>query len=138
LANLLVLQTQPEERITLGLAAKVPGPRVRLGNVMMDFNYVDAFGKAPQTGYETLLYDCMNGDQTLFQRADQIEAAWSVVEPILDVWKALPPKEFPNYAAGSWGPPEAQDLLTSEGRKWWNTAPFHQRKSPLRLQKSVA
>ena len=63
------------------------------------------------TGYERLLYDCMIGDATLFQRADMVEAAWRVVAPILDVWEALPPRDFPNYAAGTWGPKEADDLL---------------------------
>ena len=70
------------------------------------------------TGYERLLYDCMIGDATLFQRADMVEAGWSVVTPILDVWKALPPRTFPNYAAGTWGPKEADDLLARDGRHW--------------------
>jgi glucose-6-phosphate 1-dehydrogenase len=85
----------------------------------MDFKYVDTFGAEPTTGYERLLYDCMIGDATLFQRADMVEAGWSVAEPVLDVWKALPARNFPNYAAGTWGPKEADDLL---GRDWrcWN------------------
>ena len=102
--NELVLNIQPNEGISLSFEAKVPGPVVRLGAVNMDFQYADYFGTTPSTGYETLLYDCMMGDPTLFQRADMVEAAWTVVQPILDVWKALPPRDFPNYAAGSWGP----------------------------------
>jgi glucose-6-phosphate 1-dehydrogenase len=84
----------------------------------MDFRYTDHFGSAPSTGYERLLYDCMIGDATLFQRADQVEAGWSIVSPILDVWRALPPRTFPNYEAGSWGPKDADELLKRDGRKW--------------------
>ena len=69
-----------------------------------EFRIRDYFGKQPSTGYERLLHDCMIGDQTLFQRADMVEAGWSVVNPVLDVWKALPPRNFPNYASGTWGP----------------------------------
>lgn len=84
----------------------------------MDFNYNDYFGTNPNTGYEILLYDCIMGDHTLFQRADMVEAGWGVVTPILDVWKALPPRDFPNYPAGSFGPPEAADLIARDGRSW--------------------
>ena len=84
---------------------------VQIGGVDMNFNYTDYFNATPQTGYERLLYDCMLGDATLFQRSDMVEAAWHVVAPILDVWEALPPRRFPNYAAGTWGPPEADELL---------------------------
>ena len=118
--NELVLHIQPDEGISLSFEAKVPGPVVRLGAVNMDFQYADYFGTTPSTGYETLLYDCMMGDATLFQRADMVEAAWTVVQPILDVWKALPPRDFPNYAAGSWGPDAATELLRCEGREWRN------------------
>ena len=75
-------------------------------------------GSIPSTGYETLLYDCMLGDATLFQRADMVDAAWRVVNPIPDVWAALPARNFPNYPAGSWGPREADELLEREGRQW--------------------
>ena len=68
--------------------------------------------------YETLIYDCMKGDATLFKRADTVEIAWALMEPILDVWNALPPRNFPNYAAGTWGPKEADELLARDGRKW--------------------
>ncbi len=116
--NFLVLRIQPNEGISLQFGAKVPGPSVRMGAVQMDFEYADYFGTQPSTGYETLLYDCMIGDATLFQRADNVELGWSVVTPILDVWKALPPRSFPNYAAGTWGPKEAFDLLERDGRQW--------------------
>jgi glucose-6-phosphate 1-dehydrogenase len=116
--NRLVLHIQPEEGIDLSFGAKVPGPLLRLGAVNMHFHYKDYFGSTPSTGYERLLYDCMTGDATLFQRADMIEAGWSVVAPILDVWRALPPRSFPNYAAGTWGPKEADELIERDGRQW--------------------
>ncbi|MFQ5913935.1 MAG: glucose-6-phosphate dehydrogenase [Nitrospinota bacterium] len=116
--NRLVLHLQPDEGISLSFGAKVPGPLVRMGTVHMDFRYKDYFGSTPSTGYERLLYDCMLGDATLFQRADMVEAAWGVVEPVLDVWKALPPRDFPNYAAGTWGPKEADELIRRDGREW--------------------
>ncbi len=118
--NQLVLHIQPEEGISLQFAAKVPGPVMRLGTVDMNFEYQEYFGKQPSTGYERLLHDGMIGDQTLFQRADMVEAGWSVVNPILDVWKALPPRNFPNYASGTWGPKEADELLERDGRRWRN------------------
>jgi glucose-6-phosphate 1-dehydrogenase len=116
--NELVIRIQPDEGISLRFGAKVPGPVVRLGAVKMNFDYTDYFGTEAATGYERLLYDCMIGDQTLFQRADMVEMGWSVVAPILDVWKALPPRNFPNYGAGTWGPKEADDLLARDGRYW--------------------
>ena len=117
--NRLAIRIQPDEGISLRFGAKIPGPIMRVGAVEMDFNYVDYFGSTPSTGYERLLYDCMTGDATLFQRADMVEAGWSVIEPVLDVWKALPPRAFPNYPAGSWGPKEADELLERDGREWW-------------------
>ncbi len=116
--NELVLNIQPNEGISLNFEAKIPGPVVRLGAVNMDFQYSDYFGSTPSTGYETLLYDCMMGEPTLFQRADMVEAAWTIVQPVLDVWSALPPRDFPNYASGTWGPGPAQDLLRRDGREW--------------------
>lgn len=116
--NLLVMHIQPEEGISLRFGAKIPGPIVKVGSVDMDFHYTDYFGSEASTGYERLLYDCMMGDATLFQRADMVEAGWSVVEPILDVWRALPARNFPNYASGSWGPKEADDLIKRDGRSW--------------------
>jgi glucose-6-phosphate 1-dehydrogenase len=118
--NRLVLHLQPDEGISLSFGAKIPGPVVRLGGVDMAFNYTDYFNATPQTGYERLLYDCMQGDATLFQRSDMVEAAWHVVAPIQNVWGALEPREFPNYPAGTWGPEEADELLTKDGRHWYN------------------
>jgi glucose-6-phosphate 1-dehydrogenase len=116
--NALVINVQPDEGIQLHFGAKIPGARMRIGTVDMSFSYAEHFGKDPATGYERLLYDAMLGDQTLFQRADQVEAAWSVVQPVLDVWAALTPRNFPNYPAGSWGPKEADQLLEKDGRRW--------------------
>ncbi len=118
--NLLVLHIQPDEGISLRFGAKVPGISVDIGPVNMEFRYSDYFGNEPSTGYERLLYDCMTGDATLFQRGDMVEAGWSVVQPALDVWKALPPRHFPNYAAGSWGPKESDELMARDKRAWRN------------------
>ncbi len=117
-ANRLILHLQPEEGISLSFGAKVPGPLVRMGTVDMNFQYKDHFGSMPSTGYERLLYDCIMGDPTLFQRADMVETSWCLVAPVLDGWKALPPRDFPNYAAGTWGPKEADDLMQRDGRAW--------------------
>ncbi|MBV9670762.1 MAG: glucose-6-phosphate dehydrogenase [Acidobacteriales bacterium] len=120
--NFLVVHIAPDEGISMRFSAKIPGPQMRLGNVDMNFNYTDYFGEVPNTGYEVLIYDCMIGDQTLFQRADQVEAGWSIVNPILDVWQALPARSFPNYPAGSWGPKESSQLLERDGRAWRDEA----------------
>jgi glucose-6-phosphate 1-dehydrogenase len=116
--NLLIIRIQPDEGISLCFDAKIPGPSVRIGRVEMDFDYSQYFGDAPQTGYETLLHDCLAGDATLFQRADMVEVGWNTVQPILDVWASLPPNGPPIYPAGSWGPREADDLIERDGRKW--------------------
>ncbi len=118
--NRIVIHIQPDEGITLHFGAKIPGPIVKMGAVDMDFNYLDHFGETVSTGYERLLFDCMIGDATLFQRADMVEASWKIVTPILDVWKAIPPRDFPNYAAGTWGPGDADELLAHDGRAWKN------------------
>jgi glucose-6-phosphate 1-dehydrogenase len=120
--NRLVIHLQPNEGISLQFGAKIPGPLMRLGMVQMDFDYEDYFGSTPNTGYERLLLDAMTGDATLFQRADMVEAGWSLIQPVLDVWKALPPRAFPDYAAGSWGPGESEGLLARDGRQWLNWA----------------
>lgn len=119
--NRLVIHIQPDEGLTLHFGAKIPGPIVNMGAVDMDFNYVDHFGEQVSTGYERLLFDCMIGDATLFQRADMVEASWRIVNPVLDVWNAIPARSFPNYKAGTWGPKESDDLLEADGRKWKNT-----------------
>ena len=116
--NWLILRIQPDEGIALEFAAKRPGPTVRLSNVSMDFAYKTYFKMAPNTGYETLIYDCMIGDATLFQRADNVETGWEVVQPILDAWANHPAKDFPNYVAGSNGPAAADELLARDGRAW--------------------
>jgi glucose-6-phosphate 1-dehydrogenase len=122
--NRLVLHLQPDEGISVSFGAKIPGPVVRLGSVDMAFNYADYFNAAPQTGYERLMYDCMLGDATLFQRSDMVEAAWNVVAPIQNVWGALDPRDFPNYAAGTWGPADSDELLAKDGRHWFTAAPL--------------
>jgi glucose-6-phosphate 1-dehydrogenase len=116
--NRLVIHIQPEEGISLSFGAKIPGSVMKLGLVNMDFDYEHYFGVEHNTGYERLLRDCMAGDATLFQRADMVEAGWNVIQPIIDVWHALPARGFPNYPAGSWGPPEAEELLVRDGRAW--------------------
>lgn len=118
--NYLVIQIQPQERISLQIGAKVPGPKVHIDGVEMGFSYKDSFQAAPATGYETLIYDCLIGDATLFQRADNTEAAWNIVDPILKAWQENK-ADFPNYTAGTWGPKAADELLSNDGRYWRNT-----------------
>lgn len=116
--NVLRISIQPDEGISLRFNAKIPGPTLELGPVEMKFKYSDYFGIEPKTGYEMILYDCMNGDHLLFTQAHMVETEWTLVQPILDVWGALPPRDFPNYAAGTIGPKEADELLQKDGRKW--------------------
>lgn len=116
--NLLQINIQPEEGISLRFNAKIPGPDLRLGQVDMKFKYSDYFGMKPQTGYETILYDCMNGDHTLFNNAEMVETSWAVIQSVLDVWSTIKPHDFPNYAAGSSGPSSADELLRKDGRSW--------------------
>src|SRR5450432_255526 len=122
-SNQLVMQIQPVEGISLSFGAKVPGPVLRVGSVDMSFEYTKYFGADAYTGYEVLIYECMIGDATLFQRADMVEAGWSIVDPILDVWQALPPRRFPNYPSGTWGPVESDELLARDGRQWRKIEP---------------
>jgi glucose-6-phosphate 1-dehydrogenase len=117
-ADWLILRIQPDESIRLRFNAKRPGPAMALESVAMEFKYKDWFKQAPAVGYETLIYDCLIGDATLFQRADQVEAAWGVVEPVLKGWANTAPRHFPNYTAGSEGPSAANDLLARDGRSW--------------------
>jgi len=118
--NVLVIRIQPGEGISLRFQAKVPGTPVRLGTVDMAFDYADYFASRPATGYETLLFDCMSGDPTLFHRADMVEAGWEVVAPILDLMQATPGALLHDYPAGSWGPAAADALLERDGRSWRN------------------
>jgi glucose-6-phosphate 1-dehydrogenase len=120
--NALILNIQPEESITIMIRAKRPGPAVVVDTIPLDFDYSDFGKQSPATGYETLLHDCMIGDMTLFHREDSVDASWRIVNPILDVWGALPPRDFPDYDAGSWGPAAADKLLARDGRAWENPA----------------
>ncbi|MHB8529268.1 MAG: glucose-6-phosphate dehydrogenase [Caulobacteraceae bacterium] len=119
--NVLVLQIQPKEGISLNLEAKCPGPEVRLAPVRMDFCYADWFAAKPATGYETLIYDCIIGDQTLFKRARDIEFAWRAVMPFLNAWRAG--GEVHQYPAGAEGPRAADTLLERDGRSWRPVGP---------------
>ena len=118
--NRLVIHVQPDEGIEIQMKAKRPGPEVALTTVKLNFSYRDFGETTAATGYERLLYDAMVGDTTLFHRADMVEAAWKIATPVLDVWQSLPPREFPNYAAGSNGPADANELIERDGRAWWS------------------
>jgi glucose-6-phosphate 1-dehydrogenase len=118
--NRLEMRIQPDEGIALKMKAKIPGQLIRLADVDLRFSYEDFGPQMPATGYERLLYDCMVGDATLFHRWDQVEAAWRIVTPVLDLWASLPARDFPNYPAGSWGPAAADALLRKDGRRWVN------------------
>ena len=114
----LVMSIQPEEGIVLGFQAKYPGPKMVLRPVEMRFSYNESFTIRSPDAYETLLWDVMNNDPTLFMRADQVEAAWQLLMPVLEVWAQASPRSFPNYAAGTWGPKSADDLLRRDGHSW--------------------
>jgi glucose-6-phosphate 1-dehydrogenase len=113
----LVMSIQPDEGIVLHFQAKNPGPKMHLRSVEMQFNYEDAFAARSSDAYETLLWDVMKNDATLFMRSDQVEAAWRLLMPVIEVWAAAPPSDFPNYDAGTWGPEDAQGLL-AQGHSW--------------------
>jgi glucose-6-phosphate 1-dehydrogenase len=116
--NRLIIAIQPEEGMFLRFESKYPGPTMRLSPVMMQFFYREAFQVATPEAYETLLLDVMVGDATLFMRADQTEVAWSILMPVLEVWNTVAPTDFPNYAAGTWGPDAANTLIAQDGRNW--------------------
>jgi len=116
--NYLVISIEPTEGITLQFNTKVPGPTISIDGVEMKFHYKDYFKAEPSTGYETLIYDCMIGDNILFQRADSVEAGWQAVQPFLDAWKKAGAKGLERYKAGSEGPPDANELLARDGRSW--------------------
>jgi glucose-6-phosphate 1-dehydrogenase len=118
--NRLVLNIQPDEGISVSFGAKRPGTDMGIGNVTMNFSYREAFGGASRSAYATLLNDCLRGDATLFDRGDSVEAAWSLVDPILDVWSATRTGTVPVYPAGTWGPKESDQLLERDGRQWYN------------------
>ncbi len=116
--NLLTLRIQPDEGIALRFGSKVPGQAINVRPVKMDFRYGAAFGGEPPEAYERLQLDCMLGDATLFTRADEVEAAWTLIDPIIAGWQANPPTDFSNYEAGTWGPQAAHDMLEQDGHKW--------------------
>jgi glucose-6-phosphate 1-dehydrogenase len=116
--NYLVIGVEPTEGIALQFNTKVPGPTITTSGVEMKFRYKDYFKAEPATGYETLIYDCMIGDNILFQRADSVEAGWKAVQPFLDAWKKAGAKGLEKYRAGSEGPADAEKLLKRDGRSW--------------------
>jgi glucose-6-phosphate 1-dehydrogenase len=116
--NCLILHIQPQEGILLRFQAKQPGPTLHLSPVDMHFSYQEAFRSKSPEAYETLLADVMSGDATLFMRADQVEASWSVLMPILDAWENSVPAGFPNYKSGTWGPKAGEELIAKDGRSW--------------------
>jgi glucose-6-phosphate 1-dehydrogenase len=116
--NYLVIRTDPTEGIDLQFNTKVPGPAINIDGVEMKFRYKDYFKAEPSTGYETLIYDCMIGDNILFQRADSVEAGWQAVQPFIDAWKKAGAKGLKIYDPGSEGPEEADELLARDGRSW--------------------
>jgi glucose-6-phosphate 1-dehydrogenase len=118
--NRLILNIQPDEGISVSFGAKKPGTDMSIGNVTMNFNYCEGFGGVSRSAYATLLNDCLRGDATLFDRGDSVEAAWSLVEPTLDVWSAAKTAALPQYPSGSWGPRESDQLLERDGRQWYN------------------
>jgi len=118
--NRLILNIQPDEGISVSFGAKRPGTEMSIGNVTMKFSYLYGFGQATRTAYATLVNDCVRGDATLFDRGDNVEAAWALVDPILDVWGAARSATVPQYSSGSWGPRESDILLERDGRQWHN------------------
>ncbi len=117
--NRLVISIQPELEIALLFESKVPGLQMKLQAVNMDFTYQESYTESLPEAYEALLLDVLEGDATLFMRADQVDAAWKVVMPIIDAWKKNPSKGLKFYPAGSWGPEEADKMLSDAGRSWW-------------------
>jgi glucose-6-phosphate 1-dehydrogenase len=121
--NGIVIRVSPQESISLAFVIKIPGVDVRVTEAQMDFSYAETFGPDAHSAYETLLLDCMMGDATLFNRADSVEAAWEVVDPVIAAWENENPKSFPNYAAGSWGPAEGDELIARDGARWRAISP---------------
>jgi glucose-6-phosphate 1-dehydrogenase len=117
-SNVISMRIQPDEGIALRFEAKVPGPSMCISPVDMNFNYAEAFGVSSANGYERLLLDAMLGDGTLFAHRDGVEATWALMTPILQYWAKNPIKDFPNYAAGTWGPSTGDALMELDGRKW--------------------
>ncbi|HEU4576249.1 MAG TPA: glucose-6-phosphate dehydrogenase [Chitinophagaceae bacterium] len=121
--NRLLFSIQPEMSIRIRFQAKRPGPEMILNPVDMVFSYAEAYGDNEPEAYETLLEDVIAGDPTLFMRADQVEASWKVISPILEAWQARPPVDFPNYSPGTWGPEDAEALIARDGHNWVTLPP---------------
>jgi glucose-6-phosphate 1-dehydrogenase len=116
--TVLSLRVQPEEGLGLRLASKLPGPKLRIFPVKMEFNYSASYGETTPEAYERLLLDVMAGDATLFMRRDAVVEAWKFVMPILDAWKNSRTRFLPEYRAGTWGPQEADRLIEADHREW--------------------
>ncbi len=116
--NLLAIRIQPDEGIMLRFGAKVPGLGMDIRPVTMDFTYGSAFNVDSPDAYETLILDALQGDASLFTRADEVEEAWSIIDPIIDLWASSPAPDFPDYDAGTWGPEESDEMLARDGRRW--------------------
>jgi glucose-6-phosphate 1-dehydrogenase len=119
----LILRLQPDEGIRWRIYVKEPGTLLRLRTVNMDFSYRDTFKVRTPSAYETLLRDLMAGDASLFMRGDQVEAAWRLLNPVLESWAASPPSDFPNYTGGTWGPESAEALIAADGNAWYTPEP---------------
>ncbi len=119
--NILMLNIQPDEGITLTFGAKAPGPINQIEPVKMSFDYVETFGGEPPDAYERLLLDCLIGDATLFTRTDEVQAAWGFISDILEAWQSHPVRNLPVYEAGTWGPPGSEDFVRhADGHAWDN------------------
>ncbi len=116
--NRLEIDIHPDEGISLRFMAKQPGVSLQLSPKDMNFRYAEAFKTEPPEAYETLLLDILEGDATLFMRADQVECAWQVVDPVLEIWNSVEASNFPNYSSGRWGPESAEALIAQDGRSW--------------------
>jgi glucose-6-phosphate 1-dehydrogenase len=116
--TVLALRVQPEEGLSLRIASKLPGPKVRIYPVTLEFNYTASYSATTPEAYERLLLDVMAGDATLFMRRDGVEAAWQFVTPILETWEQSRERYLPEYRAGTWGPLEADKLIEADGRQW--------------------
>ena len=118
--NRLTIRIQPDEGISLKFGAKIPGAARQLSSVDMNFYYNTAFGIESPDAYERLLADCMIGDSTLFIRRDEVEASWRIIDSIISAWQNMPASTVYPYAAGTWGPKEADALIENDGRHWDN------------------
>jgi glucose-6-phosphate 1-dehydrogenase len=117
-SNLLIVNVQPDEGISVRFEAKLPGSRMQLAPVMMNFRYGTAFARSVPEAYETLLLDALIGDPTLFARHDFVEGSWALITPVHEIWRASGAREIPAYEAGEWGPREADEMIAADGRRW--------------------